>query len=792
MEKPSAPVSLSDGEVMPCSNDLFNIFPDPLFIIDAEKAKDYLLSLIESGVTDIESYLREHPLAILKLAKKTKFLSTNQAAVNFYQAQNKRHLLKEFRDRKPDRFQFSFSTDLQTFFEKKKNLEIRLNYVTILGKPINLKLKLLFIDQDAPSFQRLFLIINDITEQVQIEKVRDAIYKISEYTHEVHDLQELFAFIHTTVNKLVPAKNFFIALANYEKGLIDFPYLVDEYDDRPDPIPLGQGFTSYVLKTGKPLLATPEVANALIESEEVISHGSDSVDWLGIPLVINQNIIGVLTVQTYHENERLSQKDMDILQFVSTQIAMAIARKIAEEEVSKFKALSDSANYGISILNEEGNYIYCNTHYAHMHGVEPKDILGHRFPLFQKVSGLEELDAWIKTLLNNEKSNVREMLHIHKDGHQFPVLMHIAPIRDNNEVPIFTTLTAVDITDQKQQNEVLRRYANRLKALHQIDQAILESRSPEQIASAALENLQKLIRLDHACVTWIYDDDRYSELLAVYHHPSIKDLKLRSEIESICSQLPIPSKEIDVQIRNLAETPKLSPLEKLLYQAGIKYYLSIPLKVNNELVGLLNLGTRHKHQSVKENLEIVQEVGQMLAIALQQSKLNRRIQQLAITDDLTGICNRRQLLKLGQQEFKRAKRYKKPLSLIMFDPDSFKTINDSYGHLVGDEVLIEITRRCAAQIRETDIIGRYGGDEFIVILPETSIEDAQLAARRLLSAVHDELFQTEKGSITLSISLGVTELSDDENDQELKDVVNRADVALYAAKRGGRNRITVL
>jgi diguanylate cyclase (GGDEF)-like protein len=150
------------------------------------------------------------------------------------------------------------------------------------------------------------------------------------------------------------------------------------------------------------------------------------------------------------------------------------------------------------------------------------------------------------------------------------------------------------------------------------------------------------------------------------------------------------------------------------------------------------------------------------------------------------------LLKLGQQEFKRARRYGKPLSLIMFDPDSFKTINDSYGHLVGDEVLIEITRRCTEQIRETDIFGRYGGDEFIVILPETNIEDAQLAAKRLLKAVHDELIQTEKGRIMLSISLGVTELNNNEEDQELKDLVNRADVALYAAKRAGRNRITVL
>ena len=384
MEKPATPVISSNGALIHDHLDLFDIFPSPLFLVDAEKGKEYLLSLIEAGFTDIELYLREHPLAVLKLIQKVKFLRVNQASVQFYQAKSKAQLLKGFRYRKSDIFQLTFSTDLETFFEEKRSLDIQINYNTLLEKPLTLKLKLVFTDQENPSFNKMLLIVSDMSNQVQIEKVQDAIYKISEYTHEVRDLQELYTYIHKTVNKLVLAKNFFIALADYNKGVIEFPYTVDEYDARPDPLPLGQGFTSYVLKTGKPLLATPEVADKLIKNGDVISHGTDSVDWLGIPLVINEDIIGVLTVQTYHKNERLSLKDMEILQFVSTQIAMAIDRKKTEEEVRKFKALSDSANYGISIIDEEGKYIYCNIHYAHMHGVEPGDIIGRRFPPFPK------------------------------------------------------------------------------------------------------------------------------------------------------------------------------------------------------------------------------------------------------------------------------------------------------------------------------------------------------------------------------------------------------------------------
>ena len=771
---------------------LFDIFPDPLFLLNAEKAKDYLVSLIESGITDIEAHFQKHPLAIVKLANKAKFLETNQAAVHFYQAQNKLQLLKEIRNRQPDHFQLSFSKDLMTFFEEKTDLEIRLNYTTLADKPLSLKLKILFIDQENPSFERMLLIVHDITEQVRIEKIQDAIYKISEFTHEVHDLQELYPFIHKTVNQLVLAKNFYIALADYENGLIEFPYTVDEYDDRPEPIELGQGFTSYVLKTGKPLLATPEMADELIQSGKVISHGTDSIDWLGVPLIANEGIIGVLTVQTYHEEERLSPKDMEILQFVSTQIAIAIDRKKAEEEISKFKALSDSANYGISILDQQGTYIYCNAHYAQMHGVEPKDILGRRFPLFQRTSDPTKSDTWKQISMNVEESNVREVMHIHSDGHQFPVLMHIAPIHDHNEVPIFTALTAVDISDQKMQNEILRRYANRLEALHQIDQAILESRSPNQIAEAAIDNLQRMIQIDYACVVWSFAKGEDTELLAIHHDPSIQNPELRSQIETQSCELPLPSIAYKPEFKNLITSKILSPLEKALKDAGIKYTIPVPLQVNNKIIGLLFLGKKYTKKSRRENLEIVQEVAHILAIALQQSKLNRKIQLLAITDDLTGIYNRRQLIRLGQQEFKRARRYKSPLSLIMFDPDNFKNINDSYGHLAGDQVLIELTQRCAAEIREVDILGRYGGDEFIVILPETGINDAQMVAKRLLHAINKDPFTTDEGRVMLSISLGVTEISDDENDKELKDMINRADVALYAAKRGGRNRLTVL
>lgn len=166
-----------------------------------------------------------------------------------------------------------------------------------------------------------------------------------------------------------------------------------------------------------------------------------------------------------------------------------------------------------------------------------------------------------------------------------------------------------------------------------------------------------------------------------------------------------------------------------------------------------------------------------------------REQVLARTDGLTGLFNHRHFLELAEHELSVARRYGLPLALVFFDIDGFKTINDSLGHLAGDEVLKVIAHRAAGQLRSADVLARYGGEEFIILVPGNTARSAWVVAERIRKAVEGEGVPTPAGTAAVTISAGVSEVLS--NSDSLEDLIRRADQALYDAKGRGRNR-TVL
>jgi diguanylate cyclase (GGDEF)-like protein len=163
------------------------------------------------------------------------------------------------------------------------------------------------------------------------------------------------------------------------------------------------------------------------------------------------------------------------------------------------------------------------------------------------------------------------------------------------------------------------------------------------------------------------------------------------------------------------------------------------------------------------------------------------VQRLAITDSLTGLSTRRHFADRAENEFQRARRYRHPLSAIMVDIDHFKRVNDTSGHAVGDRVLQQVAGHCRQELRETDVVGRYGGDEFAILLPESDPVAAAQVAERLRQRIARQPLQTTTGPVAVTISLGIAAL-DDEN-LTLDILLSRADQALYDAKQGGRNRV---
>lgn len=173
----------------------------------------------------------------------------------------------------------------------------------------------------------------DVTARHHTELVQAATYRISEAAHSTQNLNEFYRLIHTIVGELMPARNFYIVLYDAPADMFNVVYHVDEFDAPWPSHKPSKGLTAYVLRSGTPLLATPEVYDQLVASGEVQKMGSPSIDWLGVPMKTSQETIGVMAVQTYNQAERLSENDEEVLMFVSTQVAMAIERKRAEEQI---------------------------------------------------------------------------------------------------------------------------------------------------------------------------------------------------------------------------------------------------------------------------------------------------------------------------------------------------------------------------------------------------------------------------------------------------------------------------
>jgi diguanylate cyclase (GGDEF)-like protein len=163
--------------------------------------------------------------------------------------------------------------------------------------------------------------------------------------------------------------------------------------------------------------------------------------------------------------------------------------------------------------------------------------------------------------------------------------------------------------------------------------------------------------------------------------------------------------------------------------------------------------------------------------------------ELASIDALTGLTNRRLALAIGAKEFERARRSQRPLSAIMIDIDRFKKVNDAHGHGAGDDVLRGVAERCTAAVRQVDWVARFGGEEFLLILPDTAITVGREAAERVRMRVVERPFLTRGGPVEVTISAGVAEIATE--DRGFEDLIEAADRALYAAKQAGRNRVEV-
>lgn len=221
---------------------------------------------------------------------------------------------------------------------------------------------------------------------------------------------------------------------------------------------------------------------------------------------------------------------------------------------------------------------------------------------------------------------------------------------------------------------------------------------------------------------------------------------------------------------------------------GMESMLVLPLIVQDETIGTFVVAAKAANRFTTERREMLEVVANQVAVTLQNARLYSQMESMATTDGLTGLANHRSFQQKLDEAIARSRRGKKKFTLLLTDIDHFKSVNDTYGHPVGDEVLRQVAATFVANLRETDTPARYGGEEFAIILEDTDAEGADVIANRLRTELKKLVFQTEQGPFSRTMSIGMAEWPTDATDKQ--ELIDLTDQALYHSKENGRDKVT--
>jgi diguanylate cyclase (GGDEF)-like protein len=314
----------------------------------------------------------------------------------------------------------------------------------------------------------------------------------------------------------------------------------------------------------------------------------------------------------------------------------------------------------------------------------------------------------------------------------------------------------------------------------------------EKIAKVATQRISALVGA-RLCSLFLYDYDTQDLVLAAHTHkrPLPERISLKTHHHSVMERVLTTHKSVQIHGFQAWETAHKSRLDRSFStQYESETCLSVPLQTANFVVGVLNLADKEGGAPFDAQTELpaVEHLARVLAMAIRNGKLFREVQNQAHTDALTGLRNYRAFHETLRTEMHRSQRYGRPLGLVMLDVDSFKSLNDRYGHQAGDAALTQLGKVIQAATRREDFAARYGGDEIAILLPETPSAGCLSVVKRLVVSVREHKFLFEGKRLPFSISVGVAFFKPD---MTITQIVGAADHALYKAKQAGRDRFEV-
>lgn len=599
-------------------------------------------------------------------------------------------------------------------------------------------------------------------------------------------------------------------------------------------VKIGEGVMGRAAETRQPLVIS-DYLNWKVKHH--ISGEKTSLIGLAVPMLAGENeLLGVIGVGDNNPTRVFSENDIRLLNLFAQQATIALrnaqlfadARRRAEEA----ETLRKAGAVVVSSLNQDEAIRLILEQLAHVVPYDSASVLLHKKSVLKIVGGhgfgdtnpilgvelsLDRSNPGAVVFLDNKPSLIGNIPEESPNFNQIsndsdiirswmgvPLTIHNKPIGilslDAHNLHQFTEEHARLVTAFADQVAIAlensRLYENAVQAatrnetLYKLSQIISANIRSEEIYPAIHQATAELMETEFFCISLVNENQGTIDDVYIADREEPIELSSRPISQGLFGKVLKEGKSV---LYNTFDESMIAATGAILTgnleeEEISQSVLIVPLKIGSKLIGVLSAQSYQPYAYSESDLEMLELLGANAAIALENARLFAEVQELAITDPVTGLFNRRRFLELAEQEFNRSIRYQRNLSAIMLDIDNFKVVNDTFGHTIGDQVLIELAKVCQSGVRQVDILARYGGEEFIVLLPETNAQEAEMIAERLRANTESNSFTTSAGPLHITISLGVAEM--EKSCESLSELVDRADFAQYASKDAGRNRVT--
>jgi diguanylate cyclase (GGDEF)-like protein/PAS domain S-box-containing protein len=568
---------------------------------------------------------------------------------------------------------------------------------------------------------------------------------------------------------------------------------------------LGEGLSGRVAVSGEPLMVED---HRTWEGHSQTFRNGPFTRVLAVPLKTRQGILGVLNFSDDQRTGIFSEDELHLATLFAEQAALAIEnarlyetaqreleeRRRAEQELrrseERFKHISGSiSDFAFSCVKTDSQSFAIDW----LTG-EVEKITGYTS------DELKGLHCWGNLVIEQDKPIFEEnLLHLQpgqsgicelrirrKDG-ELRWLMVFSECVEDKEPGVISRLYGGihDITLRRQIEEDFHRRQHYLEHLNAITQAALQINEFNQLLQLLADRMGQMMGAD-GCYITLWDAKAQRVVPAAAYGPMREDYpQIKPDPKDQSLTVSVLKERRAIAVEDVFNSPFISPNIAGLFPS--KSLLGLPLIANQELLGAALISYDQPHLFSPIEISLGEQAAGQIALAIYKTRLLTDLQRLAIVDELTGVYNFRGLGVLGRREFERARRFNRSLAALFVDLDHFRSFNNRYSHTVGNLVLQAVVDQAQRCVRSVDLVARFGGEEFVILLPETDLAEACKVAERLRGNVETCEVDSNFGLLSVTISLGVAELTPDMPD--LVALIDAANQAEHQAKEQGRNRM---